>query len=43
MIEIQISALDVVIPHMHKDLPAQQRSTNAKIAQNWTLHKNMLY
>ena len=34
MIEILISVLDVVIPHMHKDLTAQLRSTNANIAQN---------
>ena len=27
MIEIQISVPDVVIPHMHQDLIAQQRST----------------
>ena len=33
MIEIQISVLDVVIPHMHKDLTIQLRSTNATIAQ----------
>ena len=33
MIEIQISVPDVVIPHMHKDLTAWQRSTNANIAQ----------
>ena len=33
MIEIQISVLDVVIPHMHKDLTAQLRSTNAKNTQ----------
>ena len=33
MIDIQISVPDVVIPHMHKDLPAWQRSTNANIAQ----------
>ena len=32
IIEIQISVLDVVIPHMHKDLTAQLRSTNAKNA-----------
>ena len=32
MIEIEISALDVVIAHMHKDLTAQLRNTNA-IAQ----------
>ena len=32
-IEIQISVLDVVIPHMHKDLTAWLRSTNANIAQ----------
>ena len=32
MIEIQISVLDVVIPHMHQDLIAQQRSTNANSA-----------
>ena len=43
MIEIQISVLDVVIPHMHKDLTAQVRSTNANIAQNQTLHKDVLY
>ena len=33
MIEIQISVLDGVIPHMHKDLTAWLRSTNANIAQ----------
>ena len=33
MIEMQISVLDVVIPHMHKDLTAWPRSTNANIAQ----------
>ena len=33
MIEIWISVPDVVIPHMHKDLPAWQRSTNVNIAQ----------
>ena len=33
MIEIQISVPDVVIPHMHKDLTAWQRSSNANIAQ----------
>ena len=33
MTEIQISVLDVMIPHMHKDLTAQLRSTNADIAQ----------
>ena len=43
MIEIQISVLDMVIPHMHKDLTAWLRSTNANIAQNWTLHKEVLY
>ena len=32
-VEIQISVLDVVIPHMHKDLTAQLRSTNANTAQ----------
>ena len=46
MIEIQISVLDVVIPHMHKDLTAQLRSTNANISQKLdtsqrcTLHRN---
>ena len=30
MIEIQISVPDVVIPHMHQDLIAQQRNTNSK-------------
>ena len=33
-IEIQTSVLDVVTPHMHKDLTAQQRSTNANTAIN---------
>ena len=33
VIEIQISVLDVVIPHMHKDLTAQLRRTSANIAQ----------
>ena len=43
MIEVQISVPDAVIPHMHQDLIAQQRSTSANIAQNWTLHQNVLY
>ena len=33
MIEIQISVLDVVIPHMHKDLIAWLRSVNVNIVQ----------
>ena len=33
VIEIKISVLNVVIPHMHKDLTAQLRNTNANIAQ----------
>ena len=33
MIEIQISVLDVVIPHMHKDLTAWLRSTKANIVK----------
>ena len=33
MIEIQISVPDMVIPHMHQDLIAQQRSANVNIAQ----------
>ena len=33
MIEIQISVLDVLIPHMHKDLTTWLRSTNANTAQ----------
>ena len=33
MIEIQISVLEVVIPHTHKDLTAWLRNTNANIAQ----------
>ena len=33
MIEIQVSVLDVVIPHIHKDLTAWLRSTNPNIAQ----------
>ena len=33
MIEIQISVPDMVIPHMHQDLIAWQRSTNVNIAQ----------
>ena len=43
MIEIQISIPHVVIPHMHKDLTAQLGSISANIAQNWTLHKDVLY
>ena len=30
--KVQISVLDVVIPHMHKDLTAQLRNTSANIA-----------
>ena len=33
VIEIKITVLDVVIPHMHKDLIARLRNTNANIAQ----------
>ena len=45
MIEIQISVLDVVIPHMCKNLTARLRSTNANSAkksdtsQRWALPK----
>ena len=33
IIEIQISVLDMVIPHKYQDLNVWQRSTNANIAQ----------
>ena len=40
MMEIWFSVPDVMIPHMHKDLPAQQRSTNVNIAHKLDTSQN---